>query len=136
MQFQVPQFIERESKVVGPFTLRQFMYLAVPGAFAFIIYFIAPINIFIISAIFAGIIGFILGFMKISGRSVPETVMHAFGFSLSPKTYLWKGKKRQAGADIAQTYQQTPQEQTLSQQIKLKQGGAMKNITQELQTKK
>ena len=32
MQFQVPQFIETEDKVVGPLTLRQFMYIAGAGA--------------------------------------------------------------------------------------------------------
>ncbi len=28
MRFQVPQFIETETKIVGPFTLKQFLYIA------------------------------------------------------------------------------------------------------------
>ena len=28
MRFQLPQFIETETKLVGPFTLKQFIYLA------------------------------------------------------------------------------------------------------------
>ena len=121
MQFQVPQFIERESKIVGPLTLRQFMYLAVPGASAFVLYFIAPANVFIIGTTLLGIIGLVLGFVKAGGRSVPEVLFHALGFSLGPKTYFWASKKRKTGEDIAQAYQQTAQEQALAQQIKLKQ---------------
>ena len=29
MQFQTPQFIETENKIIGPLTLKQFFYLAV-----------------------------------------------------------------------------------------------------------
>jgi len=32
MQFNVPQFIETEDKLIGPFTLKQFLYLAAGGA--------------------------------------------------------------------------------------------------------
>ena len=39
MQFQVPQFIETEDKIVGPFTLRQFIYVAGAGLGSVILYF-------------------------------------------------------------------------------------------------
>ena len=39
-QFQVPQFIEREARLVGPFTLRQSALLGGIGALLFVLWFI------------------------------------------------------------------------------------------------
>ena len=38
MNFQVPQFIEVEDKVVGPLTFKQFIYLAGGAGLAFVFY--------------------------------------------------------------------------------------------------
>ena len=37
MQFQVPQFIEIEDKIIGPFTVKQFIYLVGGAGMDFII---------------------------------------------------------------------------------------------------
>ena len=39
MQFQVPQFTEAEDKIVGPLTLRQFIYIAAAGGVSVMLYF-------------------------------------------------------------------------------------------------
>ena len=45
MKFQVPQFIEVEDKIFGPFTIKQFIYLAGGGALSFVIYtYISPFS--------------------------------------------------------------------------------------------
>ena len=63
MRFQVPLFIEHEAKVIGPFTFRQFLYLALPGAVAFFSYFLFPFFIFLVIAITLGMLGLALGFL-------------------------------------------------------------------------
>ena len=43
MQFQVPQFIEVEDKIVGPLTFKQFIYLAGGGGVIAILYAFLPL---------------------------------------------------------------------------------------------
>ncbi len=68
MQFQVPQFIEREAQVVGPLTFRQFSFLAIAGGVAFILYFFAPMVIFVpVTVVLAGI-GLLAAFVQVGGK--------------------------------------------------------------------
>ena len=90
MPFQIPQFIEREAKVIGPFTFKQFVYLGVPGAVAFFLYFTVPFTLFLIAAILLLGFGFVLGFLKVGAKSLPALLMDFLHFSASPKTYIWK----------------------------------------------
>ncbi len=136
MRFQVPQFIEHETKVVGPFTFRQFVFLAVPGAVAFFFYFTASFQVFVMAAAALMLAGFGLGFLKVGGKSLPEIFFNILSFSMGPKTYIWKGGKRKGGADAMQSYSQTQQEQAIAGQVKLSKEGNLKNLTTEIQTKK
>ena len=38
MQFKVPQFLEIEDKIFGPFTFKQFVYLAGGAGLCFVLY--------------------------------------------------------------------------------------------------
>ena len=38
MQFKVPQFLEIEDKIFGPFTFREFIYLAGGAGLCFVLY--------------------------------------------------------------------------------------------------
>ena len=40
MLFQLPQFIETEDKIVGPFSLKQFLYVGVAFGISAILYFL------------------------------------------------------------------------------------------------
>lgn len=90
MRFQVPQFIEREARIVGPLTFKQFVYLGVPAAAAFFLYFTAPFFVFMFSAIVFLSIGFLLAFVNVGGRSFPIILMNFLHFSVGPKIYIWK----------------------------------------------
>ena len=45
MRFQVPQFIEVEDKIFGPFTLKQFIYMAGGCGLSFVTYEFLPLLI-------------------------------------------------------------------------------------------
>ena len=90
MRFTVPQFIEHEAKIVGPFTFRQFVFIAIAGAISFFVYTIAPFFVFVIVAVFSGGIALALAFLQINGRSLPMVISSFFRFNLAPKMYLWK----------------------------------------------
>ena len=92
MQFQVPQFIETEDKIVGPFTLRQFMYVAGAGLGSAILYFTVVTWLWLILTLvlLGGAIG--VAFIKIEGRPLGNVLLSAFGFYWKPQVYIWKSE--------------------------------------------
>lgn len=93
MEFQVPQFIEREPKIIGPFTFKQFLFLALCGGVCIILYFILPRIVFyaLTILVMGGAIGFLS--VKIEGQSIPRLLKNFFFFCASPKLYLWRKKE-------------------------------------------
>lgn len=89
-QFQVPQFIETEDKIVGPLTLRQFLYLAAAGAIGFILFFILKFFLWLIIMAILGTIAAAFAFIKINGQPLPRVFLAALGYSWKPKMYLWQ----------------------------------------------
>ncbi len=95
MEFTVPQFINREPKIVGPFTFKQFVFLGSAGVICLLLYFTLGVKfffvfIFLSVVIIGGTLGLI--FIKIKGISLPVILKNAFVFLFKPKVYLWKKK--------------------------------------------
>lgn len=90
MQFQVPQFIEAEDKIVGPLSLREFMYIGIAGAVCLILYFMVNQTFWIIAAPLLMGAGIALAFIKINTRSLPDVVRTALAFYWRPQTYIWQ----------------------------------------------
>lgn len=90
MRFQLPQFIETETKIVGPFTLQQFLWIAGGASFLFLIFTLVKGVLFFIFAIPIAIIFLALAFLKIDG--VPLIVYASYGLSYftNPKKYVFK----------------------------------------------
>jgi len=93
MEFIVPQFIERETKIVGPFTFKQSIFLGVAGALVLFLYFvIKSFWIFLIVAFFLIGGALVLTFLKFGGNSLPNVLKNFFVFFSQPKVYLWHRK--------------------------------------------
>ncbi len=90
MRFQVPQFIDVEDKIFGPFTIKQFVYLAGGGAVA-----IACITFF---GVFWGllisspivILALALAFYRINNRPFIDILEAGFKYMSANKLYVWK----------------------------------------------
>jgi hypothetical protein len=65
--FLVPQFIDVESKIIGPITTRQFLIMMVAGMLDFIFYKLFYFNTFIVIAVLLTGIFAIAAFLKING---------------------------------------------------------------------
>lgn len=96
MQFQVPQFIETEDKIVGPFTLKQFFWVAAGVAVMFIIFLTLGINWFFLLAIPVMGLFSLLAFYKVEGVSLPLYLLRGMGFVLGSKQYLYKPEQKDA----------------------------------------
>ncbi len=90
MQFQVPQFIDTEDKIVGPLSLRQFAYVGVAGLLSAILYFFVQVWLFLIGALILFGLAVALAFIKIEGRPFANVMVSAFNFYWHPQTYVWK----------------------------------------------
>lgn len=101
MNFQVPQFIEVEDKIIGPLTFKQFIYLAGGAGLCFLIYAWFGFYLGAIPIIAIGAFAFALAFYKINNRPFVYTAQAALKYFLSNKLYLWKkGYKAPVGTKI------------------------------------
>ncbi|MCK4454337.1 PrgI family protein [Candidatus Parcubacteria bacterium] len=93
MQFTVPKFIEREAKIIGPLTFKQFLIIGIAGGISLLLYFVLPRAQLIIVVIFLIGGALVLIFVKIQGRSILVLLKDSFMFFSSPKLYIWERKK-------------------------------------------
>lgn len=92
MQYQVPQFIEVEDKIFGPFTLKQFIYLAGSVGISVVIFLSLPFFFALLLSIPFVALGGALAFVKINQKPFVEVLESAFFFFTNGKMYLWKKK--------------------------------------------
>ena len=92
MPYTVPQFIEREAKIAGPFTFRQLGFLVGAGMIAIVLFFLLPFFLFIVAALILAGSALALSFVKIEGIPL-HTMIKKFSYSLmQPRIYLWQQK--------------------------------------------
>ncbi|MFC1632615.1 PrgI family protein [Patescibacteria group bacterium] len=90
MQYEVPQFIEVEDKIIGPFTIRQFLTMVVGAVALAILYFMLPMIAFIIMGIPVVVFVGALGFLKINGRPFYFFLAHLTGYIYHPRLRVWR----------------------------------------------
>ncbi len=93
MQFEVPQFIEIEDKIIGPFTWRQFLYLGGGGGAAVVIFLVAPFFIFVLIGLPLGILAAALAFFPVNNRPFSYFLEAIYTYLTRQKLYLWRQKR-------------------------------------------
>lgn len=104
-QYQVPQFITIEDKVIGPLTLKQFGFLGAGAALIFALnYLLVPLLFYPVAGLIGGFAA-ALAFLKIQQQPFPTVIRRAFLFFIRPRLYLWKKQemKQPTGAVIDPT---------------------------------
>jgi PrgI family protein len=92
MEFTIPQFIEKEAKIVGPLTFKQFAFFGLAVLVSAALYFILPKIIFFVVGPILIVGAFALAFYKKEGVPLPDLMIGFFSFIFKPKIYLWKKK--------------------------------------------
>lgn len=103
MQYEVPQFIEHEAKILGPLTLKQAIYVSVAGGTVFLMrLFKFPMLIFWPTSVI--VVGFSLAFafIKVGGQSFSYFLGNFFKFIIMPKVFVWKQKLPEQKIEIPQ----------------------------------
>ena len=90
MEYQVPQFIEVEDKIFGPFTLKQFIYVAGGVGLCTVLVLYLPLVVGIILSIPVAALTAALAFYKINNKSFIEILEAGFNYYTKGRLYLWK----------------------------------------------
>ncbi len=90
MRFRVPQFIDIEDKLFGPFTFKQFVYLAGGAGLAYVLYRLIPFWIAIFLIIPTIILALLLTFYKINNKPFLYYLQAGISYLISSKLYIWK----------------------------------------------
>jgi hypothetical protein len=106
MQFKVPQFIDVEDKIFGPFTFKQFIYLTGGGGIIFILYKLLPFYLAIIFILPVGALAGALAFYRINNKPFIFIMQAYFRYLLQDKLFIWKKEKakkqiKKAGPEAA-----------------------------------
>ncbi len=129
MKFQVPQFIEVEDKIFGPFTFKQFLYLVGGAGMIAIVFSIFPkIIAFFISVPIAAL-SIALTFYKINNRPFIYVLEAFFKYIVTNKLFIWKMSAR--GSKKAENTETQPREVSIPKVSQNK----LKDITWDLSVK-
>ncbi len=96
-QYVVPQFIDVESKIVGPITPRQFIVVVIWGLFSFIGYKLFDIVSFILFFLFWTVLCGMIGFYKVNGRPFYIFILILIQGKKKPFVRVWR---KDAGQQI------------------------------------
>lgn len=99
MRFQVPQFIDIEDKLFGPFTFKQFAYLAGGAGLIYVLYKLLPFWLAIIPIILVGGLTALLTFYKINKKPFSFYLQAGLSYLVSSKLYIWKQRLVKPGEE-------------------------------------
>ena len=91
-QFTVPQFIDVESKVIGPITARQFLIFVAATILGGVAYLAFDFELFLTIAILLAIIAGVFSFLKINGRPFHFFVLNLIQTLKKPGLRVWNHK--------------------------------------------
>ncbi len=109
MKYQVPQFTDVEDKIIGPFTIKQFLYVVGGAGMAYIAFTYLPIYISIVLMVVIIPFSFALAFYKINNKPFIDFLESAFLFYTKQNLYIWKKEQKkivqtQAPATTAEVF--------------------------------
>src|SRR5690349_14717186 len=90
MRYQVPQFVDIEDKIIGPFTLKQFLMYVVAVMLLIPIYLASDLSLFITIAL--PVLGIAAAFahVRIGSKSLFETIVNFTNHTLNGQFYIWR----------------------------------------------
>lgn len=91
-QFTVPQFIDVESKIIGPITARQFLIFVGAAIIVGISYRFFDFALFLVITVFVVIIAAVFAFFKINGRPFHFFILNLVQTLRRPNLRVWNHK--------------------------------------------
>lgn len=96
MEQPLPQFLDLQPKVAGPFTFKQLIFIAGIGVIILILFTQLKLGTFLLLALPLAGLAVFLAFGKIRGFPAPTVLARSFAFLFMGKVYVWHKKGAQA----------------------------------------
>lgn len=88
--FQVPQYIEEESRLIGSFTFNQIIILILGGGLIYLSYALLASWVSLIIIIIIGSLTLILAFVQVEGMPSYKLIMPLIRHIWLPRIYIWR----------------------------------------------
>jgi len=134
MQFVVPKFIEQSVKVIGPFTFKQFIFVAIAGVLAIVFYIIMGSGhpmLFITVLIVLGAIALALAFLKINGLPLSTVIFHSLKFSFAPKAFFFR--KKAVSPSLISEIREEEEKKAKTPELKLEREGQLHKLSTQVE---
>ncbi len=128
MQFKVPQFLDIEDKIFGPFTFREFVYLAGGAGLCFVLFKLLG---FLLGAIpIATVAGFSLTLTFYRPNNKPFINMLEAGakYLTQDKLYIWKRRKNTLETKKTDRLAEGEKEKTISEREAKLNGNKLRDL--------
>lgn len=93
MQFKVPQFLDIEDKIFGPFTFKQFVYLAGGAGIAYFLFKALGLLVGLIPIAIVVGLALALAFYRPNNKPFVDLVEASFRYLIQNKLYIWQQRK-------------------------------------------
>ena len=90
MQFEVPQFIEIEDKIFGPFTWRQFLYLGGGGGAIVVMLLLLPLFVAVMPVVLVALLTGALAFYPVNNRPFSDFLEAIYNHYTRHRLYIWQ----------------------------------------------
>ncbi|MES2023452.1 MAG: PrgI family protein [Patescibacteria group bacterium] len=90
MQFKVPQFLDIEDKIFGPFTFREFAYLAGGGGLCYVLFKLLGFWYGAIPILLIGGLAALLTFYKPNNKPFINMLEAGVKYAIQDKLYIWE----------------------------------------------
>ena len=95
MQFKVPQFLDIEDKIFGPFTFSQFVYLAGGAGLCFTLFKLLGFLFGAIPILAVAGTALALTFYRPNNKPLVNMIEAAIKYAVQDKLYIWKRRKNE-----------------------------------------
>lgn len=89
MQYSVPQFVDVEDKVIGPLSIKQFLWLLGGAGISVVLWLLLPTILAIILDLPVVLLAAGFAFFKVNGVGLQVYLANLVGFVLRPNTRVW-----------------------------------------------
>ena len=99
MQFKVPQFLDIEDKIFGPFTFKEFVYLAGGAGLCFVLYKLLGLFLGAIPILAVAALAVALARYRPNNKPFINMIEAGFIYLIQDKLYVWKRRQNKINKD-------------------------------------
>ena len=99
MQFKVPQFLDIEDKIFGPFTFKEFVYLAGGAGLCFVLYKLLGLFLGAIPILAVATLAIALARYRPNNKPFINMIEAGFIYLIQDKLYIWKRRQNKINED-------------------------------------